>query len=524
MTPEREIREAEEKFRRAIGKHSSCDILAWVHRATAGKLPPESAISKHYRQVGVPPFFWAGIADRAVRWSNPHRGRKGTMTLRDFEAVFRAAQLFLLADGRVLDDPEELDPVKRTARKWFIRTLSQQTPFMHGFFLEHARIQVVFEEIARGFEAEYPNHAIDFTAKFLDVFGVNVADYIQTHLSIWTMATTESFFTRADIEAGRLGGINLPPPEIMLKALDHLVGDADQIREIQEHTKARDRSFSMYDLNALMSYPVIRPYKGSANLPAQKDLMISPMPFLVVQQGPSQIYHRMRMAYGNEFTTWFGHIFQRYVDRIFRESQFRGEFFTEEQIRQHYPENRGPAPDQVLIEGDTAIICDCKATRWLLGAMTTGDESEIRKTLTKVADGLKQCASFARAARAGIKGLEAIQRCSEIVIVIVTWEPLWGFQSVESREYIGRLFPELETEVPYKWLSLPVDQLERSQPFVRHGASWAEILEQHFSHNDYDAIREIRKGFPEDFNSSRESFLAPVSDALFSRFGIPGWK
>src|SRR5205085_3110224 len=122
--------------------------------------------------------------------------------------------------------------------------------------------------------------------------------------------------------------------------------------------------------------------------------------------------------------------------RILQHASACSTLFSEDDLRQHYSSDSGKkVPDWVIIEGETAILIECKATRFSRAALATGSEAAVNDSLKQVIKGLRQLDNFRQACLAKKAGLEALHGCKMFRSVVVTLEPLYLINSLFFRKY-----------------------------------------------------------------------------------------
>jgi len=217
-----------------------------------------------------------------------------------------------------------------------------------------------------------------------------------------------------------------------------------------------------------------------------------------------------------EFSQYFGHLLGEYVGIVLRNSVPPGALVSEEDIRKTYPEKKGKVPDWAVVHGETAVLIECKATRFTRKALATGDEGAVNEGLKQVIKGLKQLDEFANACRARRPGLERFHDCTKFEPVLTTLEPLYLVNSTFFQEHIdGLLAAQGVTDLP--WLILPVDELERLQPHLTAGIDLGAIIDEL-----RDAtFNEVLGKLHEQTNLVyKDSFLYAKDEQLFRSLGM----
>jgi hypothetical protein len=177
--------------------------------------------------------------------------------------------------------------------------------------------------------------------------------------------------------------------------------------------------------------------------------MIAPLPGLILTRLSEGIYHHLFDAYRQEFTQYFGSVFEAYVGEILNHSLGSARLLPEREIKRTY--KRGKLPDYVMVEGSSAILIECKAIGLQRKALAMADESSIDHSVSGIVEGLIQLHEFKNAWEAGAPGLEALSKCSEVKFLIVTLEPFYLANSVPFKELIEK---KLQSELHKKGIRL----------------------------------------------------------------------
>jgi hypothetical protein len=216
------------------------------------------------------------------------------------------------------------------------------------------------------------------------------------------------------------------------------------------------------------------------------------------------------------FSQYFGHLFNEYVGTVLRHSVSVGTLLSEADIRNTYPEERGKVPDWVVMDGSTAVLIECKATRFTRAALTTGEENAVNDSLSQVIKGLKQLDEFAEACKAKSVGLERFRHCTKFEPVLATLEPLYLINSVFFREHIDRLLVR-QGVVNLPWMVLPLDQLEVLQPHLDGGVGVAGVVDELRGKLFNQVLENLIK---QSGRTYKDSFLYPREEELYRLLGV----
>ena len=288
-----------------------------------------------------------------------------------------------------------------------------------------------------------------------------------------------------------------------------------EFRALHARTSQADPRFGMYEFNPLHVKPLIRPWGEEPFWSERGGRMIAPLPDLVASRVSLGIYHQMLTTYGTEFSQYFGHVFSEYCGYLLRGAGV-GLLLSEDDIRQRYPSSKGrKAPDWAIVDGSTAVLVECKATRFTRAAIATGAAQAVNDSLKQVLKGLKQLYLFREACKAGASGLEALHHCTEFLPVVLTLEPLYGVNSTFFRDDINALL-QADGVTGLPWQVVSMEELEFVERHVRGGVPWTEALTKRPS-TEVVADYVSRTGM----DSNEHACLFPKYLELMDRLGVP---
>lgn len=302
----------------------------------------------------------------------------------------------------------------------------------------------------------------------------------------------------------------------MIPVLEQLTTTADKFVAEYNESAGTDPRFAMYNFNPLFMYPIARPYQFDQIPPPEQDALVAPLPDLILSRLSIGIFYQVFNEHRTKFSQYFGHLFSEYVGTVLRHSVPSGTLLSEVDIRGTYPERRGKAPDWAVVDGSTAVLIECKATRFTRAALTTGDEDEVNKSQKQVITGLKQLDEFIKACKAKTPGLERFHRCTEFEPVLATLEPLHLINSTFFREHIDQLLVEKGiSNLP--WWVLPMGELEVLQPHLAAGIGLAKTIDDLRN----ATFNEVLEGLIEQTGRTyMDSFLYPREEELYRLLGL----
>jgi len=464
------------------------------------------------------PFVSAGAAAFAVRLCQAPSGGMRQIPWPHIAPIANWVAHFLLSDPIVFDKELKNAFYQSNPVYLLLRIMGSQFPYHVNVFEVHARPLLLFDELPAALAGRAGIPSFDFDSAFrATTGGVGVPDFVAVGFVAWALSGRPTGLTSHRLEEARRKGLLLPPHRDVRSVLRLLSASPVEFREVYARFRESDRRFGMYDFNPLHVHPLIRPWGEEPFWSERGGRMIAPLPNLVSSRVSLGIYHQMLTTYGTRFTDYFGHVFAEYCGRVLR-GAVRGILLSEEEIRRTYPSSRGQVPDWVVIEGQTAVLLECKATRFTRAALTTAAVDAVEDSLKQVLKGLKQLHRFREACRAGASGLEALGGCTEYLPVLLTLEPLHGINSGFFRDEIDKLL-SAEGVVGLPWRIVSVEELELVERHIRGGIPLAEVLTQAPT-QEVITEYERRSGM----TTNADSFLFSKHVELMGRLGIPQAK
>ena len=415
-----DLRAKEDQIRRMLQRCRLDSVLLGLRRAgeldSIGRYPP----------IQLHPFMIAGAAMFALRYCPPRTFRKHYRTLPESELVplIRTVNEYLLADPLSFDSTIQQEYYHANPAFTFLRLVASQFPFQVSPYGQYARSLVLYEDLPPALAARSDIPPFDFAAAFEALNGVALTDFIKVGWIAWVAARSHLGFARDYFEKAQAQGIDLPQDRELIQVLDQLTTTADKfVAEYDKH-RGTDPRFAMYNFNPLFMYPLVRPYRFDHTPPPEEDAMVAPLPDLILSRLSVGIFYQVFNQHRTEFSQYFGHLFNEYVGTVLRHSVPPGTLLSEGDIRKTYPEKNGKAPDWAVVDGSTAVLIECKATRFTRAALTTGDENVVNDSLKQVITGLKQLDEFTRACEAKRPGLEPFHHCTKFKPVLATLDDL----------------------------------------------------------------------------------------------------
>ena len=465
------------------------------------------------RHDGFPaPFMVAGTVQFALRYCAPaFRSMRAVEPLAwpVLAPIVDLVARFLLSDPVGFDDT-----VPNSLLSIMLRTVGNQFPYEADPFGQQARSLILYADLPKELVGQKKVPGFDFAAAFERTNGVPVQDFVDVGFTTLAAAYSNRSFARDYFDKARCQGIRLPDDEAVSAVLDKLAADPGTLKRLDKQYQQPDRRFAAYDYNPLFPYPIVRPWRQKKQVLAQQDRMTVPLPLLIPWRISTGIYYQMRQDHP-EFASYFGHLFESYVGKVLGHCVPGKPLLSEQDIRTAYPARKGKAPDWVVVDGSTAILVECKATRLSRLALATGSQEAIASSLGQIKEGLYQLHEFTQACEAGRVPHPMLTGCTTFHPVVLTFEPIYLANSAPFRESLTGLLDGSAKNLP--WLILSLDELERLQPHLAAGIAMAPLFDslrnQHFGEVVQEAHEQTGRTY-------QHSFLHQKDQETYDRLGV----
>lgn len=463
------------------------------------------------------PFVRAGISLFAIRFcsAGPKIEKVQTVRQKDLEYIAYLVKLYLLADPITFDQKKKNEFFSSNPVLMVLRLVGHQFPFSLSTFGRHAQPFMLYKKIPNILKGKCPKYTFDIESAFFDLNGFSISDFIDVCFIIHSVAVKNNHFTRAYLEKSR-EKLNVPEEITVSKIVDSIAGDPEKLSTYYYKFRNDNRKYRMYDLNPLFLFPIVRPWSHNDRVPYSKDRMIAPVPNLIAYRMSTGVYYQLFNEYKTSFSDSFGIIFENYVGWILKEAVYEEKIVHERTIRKSFPEEFGPVPDFVILDDDSVVLIECKATKFTRRALVTGKENYVIDSLKQLIKGLIQLGKFRKACIDKHPSLKMFHKYKSFETVLLTIEPLYLINSVLFREMINE---ELSKEgVPkFDWIILSINELETLQAHIKAGQSPNAILKRLKTENFNTILEELNKISGKTY---RDCCLYKIQNEIYERIGI----
>jgi hypothetical protein len=216
----------------------------------------------------------------------------------------------------------------------------------------------------------------DVPSAWRDLTGLSLEEAMVLGLLLWTQAHTSRFFQTIEVQGPGMDRLRLLTAEEKLGPALALAGtDYQGFRELQSQYHVADPLYAKTEFNALVKRPLVSvPRRG----------WIAPIPRLVMERFTGGIFFDLVDAFSgtkrNEFLDYFGTLFEEYAGMLMRHGW--GDSKVIHEPRYGREEKRGP--DWIVVEGEKALLFECKSSRLKLPTRTVADEEAVRADMRRM--------------------------------------------------------------------------------------------------------------------------------------------
>ncbi|WP_334102805.1 hypothetical protein, partial [Methanothrix soehngenii] len=217
---------------------------------------------------------------------------------------------------------------KQAATSYFLRSIGQ-LQWNRNIRFMLSRTLFLYDEILK--EDSAPKYIKDIVGqKFKEKFGLTLLDFIKVGAVLWAGSISRKGGLRRDyLENARGRGMTVPNDESAKICLRLIAYEPIQFRT--------DPLLKKYNLNPLLSHPLVRLWEKSEMEDMFDDKFIAPIPDIVIYRISIGLYYQLYNIFGMDFATNFGVLFELYVKKIIEEFRFPGKVITEKDIDIYLP-------------------------------------------------------------------------------------------------------------------------------------------------------------------------------------------
>ena len=502
-----DLNNLEAKIRLEISLHDLDEILV--------------AVQQNFKNEEA--FVFAAITLFAIRFAYPpirKHEKAYQLAPQAFVKIYHLVKTYILAEPSTLSASVNINYRGSTLIPTLLRIVGNQFNFNTEFWGQYSRTLSLFLEMPKKVKSLRNSPEFDIRYAFQELNQVSIEDFIHVGFVAFTAASDKKLITGGYFQKAKDQGFRLPKDEIIELTLNKLAADQYQMRERYEEYKQFNRLYAIYDFNPLFIFPFIRPWIKTVRTSLDEDRLIAPIPNLILYRLSVGIYHQLFAAHKQNFSRYFGFLFEKYVGEILINCVEANQIISEEEIRKTYPEKKGKVPDWIIVEGNEAILIECKATGFNGEALATGDEKAIDNSISQIKKGLVQLHEFKDACQRKTKGLEKLASVSKFHLRVVTYETFYLINGTDFKDIINsEIFSTLNNKgiSLTDWHILSIDELERIQPHTKQGILFNEIMEMIKLNLFNDVIETLHEKTKKTFENS---FLMKEHEKMFKNLGL----
>lgn len=357
-----------------VKRYPTWRILAMAHELS---LKEEEQKDKPWRVERVKPFGWfrtreyvhitqfdlAFLAKLSILYSSDLRTEK-----LDQNAVFELIALCGSLDDAFLHQGHD----KFVLWAFLLRTAWLQFPSQSGIGHLLPRYYLMFRSVNDGI-ADRP---FDVPSAWRELAGLTLEQAMALGFVLCARARKTRFFDSKELRNPEIKFLRELATDDNRERILALAGaDYQGFRELQEEYAVGDPLYAKTEFNALVKRPVIEvPGRG----------WIAPIPRLVVERFTQGIFFDLLNEFSgaerNEFLDYFGTLFEQYAGMLLRDGW--GDSNVIHEPRYGREEKRGP--DWIVLEGDKALLFECRSSRLRLPTKAVADEEALRADIRRM--------------------------------------------------------------------------------------------------------------------------------------------
>ena len=401
-----------------------------------------------------------------------------------------------------VDDLSVEDP-KEKLFGILVRLAYMQFPFQEGIHNLLPRHLLIY------LNSKVESPPIDLDSVFHKNFGLHIIDYMTIGLAYYISSLHHMHFPRSFIENTKIRSLRkYVAPENVDNFISRATTDFRAFRDLCMREVTDYPKGGTYRFNPLFDRPII----------IRKDRRFCiPVPMLVPYVVTKGLYYDFLDLFSgvgdnNPFCEWFGHAFEQYVGLLLKDTFGEKNVFSEPV----YGKEHKRGPDWTVINGNSAIVFECRSGRLNKKAKVYGEYEDISGLIDRnIIAPLVKIPNKIKDVKDGLTSIPC-SKDMESFPCIVTYEPLYStelFIDMIKQEFKDREIPlyhfELMSIEDLEWL-LAWANFENPIEFLKTkkaNPDWKAM-------NVRQLIGEKAKELKIDFTNVRNTLL----DREFDRF------
>ncbi len=451
------------------GRHRLSQALATVHNLSIELTKKNEQLlyirlTRGSRKHDVPIGQWqlAFIAKELIYSTNDLRDNPLTL---DNLALYANWYTSIPSPTEKLFESVDSEDKTQAIIRMFLQIDYEQLKWQaHASAFEIARHLIMYDDICSQSDA-FPVNCND---AFRNAVGMSISEFMSIGFIAFALANQpdKPFFIASELAPDRFTN-EVVNRENANRFLEVVSTDYRGFRERVVSEEQEVKGFEKLAFNPLVKWPII---KTDWKINRKDDTYISPIPILLVERITEGIYWDIVDDRSDQtFQVAFGLAFQEYVGQLLQEYCDSYVIFPEQEYT--IGKNRLDSCDWIIIEGDAAILIECKTTRFSKRTKITGQpelfSSEMNRNFVK---GLSQLIKTMKAIEDGyLPSLPKVKHYYGLVIVsdhlFMTVDVVRGIATDGVRtEYPD--FTEDEINRLQWWSPISIQDIERYAPRI----------------------------------------------------------
>lgn len=444
-------------FVKELRKYSRSSILKFISRLTwergdrLGLSEQEATRAKYYQHI------YNIIAVYAILFCRDDGKKRIMKTMSSFGVL--ANQYYSYSPEMEERIQHASGTRKSPALGILFRTAFQQLFFQRDYEQELGRTLLLYNEILAG---AVTRRELNYTEAYESLYGMSLNRFI----------FISNIIRYAYLDGARtLDAIIAKSSTMPSVTEDEVVGVYDILSTtVSEIRKAYlpAGGYDHYVLNPLQVKPIIRLGRGEFVIPSfyYYGFRLTDG----VYYDLAEHYRNPEDKYGSVFQREFGEAFEDYVEMLLKN-------IGKEYIKEFEYAKGKKFSDYSFVEGDAAILMECKTKRITLQAKQSGNYSLLEQDLAAgVIAALKQIENKIADIRNGVAGLSAFQNCTRYYGIVLLSEKMHFGNTRLLREIIARHCMKNGINISYEYHIMEIDELEKMTAPMKSGLSWAQLL------------------------------------------------
>lgn len=414
----------------------------------------------------------AFVAKALIINSNDHRAK-------DFKdkGMFDTANIYNNLWDPAIDVPEteELEIRQKAADGLIIRISNQQFPFQIGVRHLLPRTQYLFEEIPKTLK----NPKFNVQKEIEKIYGLTIKEILIVGFSIFA-ASVGGFLNPdnlTDTESEDLKRWLTKDRVDKLSTI--LTADYSTLRDLFSRFDT-EKGMEQFSFNPLRTYPLVK---------TQVAGVVVPVPRFILERITNGVYYSLMDAFkksgkDNILLEFFGkELFERYVGILLEQKYDPSKLLPEWK----YGKTESRTPDWIIIEGNSAILIECKTSGISLEAKSWADLETVQDSLRiRAAHGILQMENFIQLVQKKQNGLEKLFHIKKFYKVIVTYDRIFLSGSPSIRNLIDKELEKVSVkDKDYHVIS--IDELEKLIP-VLDKYYFSDLMDQKMSDDQWSTF------------------------------------